>query len=167
MSRALYLNLRARNRVRKPKILTSYLQKIYHLDEFSEMLEEAVEKIGRFSRKSSFEAIAFTGTSGAAIAFPLSYLLKKPLISIRRHRDGSHYGCYGKMLEGCINAKTYLFVDDCIDSGDTARRVFAKITKDTGAKAVGIYLYDQHAIDPKFEGVPVMKSEKPWKRKKV
>jgi hypothetical protein len=45
MSRALYLKpitSTKKNRVRKPKILTSYLQKIYHLDEFSEVGETLV-----------------------------------------------------------------------------------------------------------------------------
>lgn len=142
--------------MKRPQIITDYLYKIYGIENFPRTINKAVKVLKKFHRKTPFEAIAFTGFSGAAIAFPLSYLLKKPLICIRRYRDGSHFGSYGRVLEGCVNAKTYIFVDDCIVSGKTARRVFARITK-TKAKCVGIYLYDDRlAKRTEFNDVPIM-----------
>lgn len=103
------------------------------------MVPQAVKEVRRLRRELGFDSIAFTGSSGAALAFPLSYLLKIPLVHVRKGR--SHYG--SGEIEGTISTKKYLIVDDFIDRGNTVKRIIKKIEDELGdqAKPVGIYLY--------------------------
>ena len=61
---------------RKPEIQTDYLGKIYRVNDFVKVVNKAARSIQTFRRKNPFDAIAFTGTSGAALAYPLSLKLK-------------------------------------------------------------------------------------------
>lgn len=124
----------------KPKIATSYLDDIYYLNSFREVVRVAESSIRSFAKKFPFEAIAFTGTSGSALAFPLSLRLSKRLICIRKGRSHTRH-----KVEGCMNAPRYIIVDDCIDTGDTIRKI-AGLVKEmawpgSNPKLVGIYLY--------------------------
>ena len=103
------------------------------------MVPQAVKEVRRLRRELGFDSIAFTGSSGAALAFPLSYLLKIPLVHVRKGR--SHYG--NGEIEGTISTKKYLIVDDFIDRGNTVKRIIKKIENELGDQAhpVGIYLY--------------------------
>jgi hypothetical protein len=131
----------------KHRIQTDYLDKVYHLDQFRRAVNLAVKRIKKFEKEHPFEAIAFTGISGAAFAFPLSLQLNKPLICVRKRKDNTHYG---DIVEGCTNATSYIIVDDFIASGKTISRIMTQINRhrnDFGIKfqkpkLVGIYLYD-------------------------
>lgn len=126
-------------RIVKHKIRTDYLGIIYN-PSFYKMITQATEIVKTFRKRHPFDAIAFSGSSGAAIAFPLSYILKIPLIHIRKITDDSHYG---EVLEGTISSKQYLIVDDVICSGDTIKRIVSEINKQlSNAKPIGICLYD-------------------------
>ena len=85
-------------------------------------------------QKYPFDAIAFTGVSGAALAFILSYELKIPLICVRRDENDGHHAKvpqmmlpYSTILEGALDAKRYLIVDDFIEQGNTIRRILESI----------------------------------------
>jgi adenine/guanine phosphoribosyltransferase-like PRPP-binding protein len=134
-------------------IQTNYLDKVYS-KQFLDLVPEAIKIITAYRKKHPFDAIAFTGSSGAAIAFPLSFFLKLPLIHIRKD-DKNHYG---KPIEGTISSKKYLIVDDLIASGATIRNIVKTINKEYKhkAKPVGIYLYDSDRNFPAFDKIPII-----------
>lgn len=86
-----------------------------------------------------FDAIAFRGMSGAAIAFPVSYEIKIPLICVRK--DSSHASdIVGGSYEEIIS---YLILDDFISSGQTVTEIDHKATTAGYKKleCVGVLLY--------------------------
>lgn len=134
------------------KIETDYLGKIYG-GEFLKLVPKAVKRLRAYRKKNPFDAIAFTGSSGAGLAFPLSYFLKVPLIHVRK-KDKNHYG---EAIEGTISSKRYLIVDDFIESGNSIRRIIKSINSNYEHQAipVGIFLYDSYTrMD--FDDIPVI-----------
>lgn len=93
-------------------------------------------------RGLDFDAIAFTGVSGALVAPALAYNLGKGLIVVRRGPRHS-----GWALEGHINASTYIIVDDFLCSGNTVKRIARAVQKGTAyskaekPRLVGVYEY--------------------------
>jgi len=123
--------------------------------EFLKLVPRTVKKVRAIKRKYPFDAIAFTGSSGAALAYPLSYLLKLPLIHVRK--GSSHYG-QGK-IEGTISSRRYLIIDDFIDTGASIRRIVKAVDSELdGAKPVAICLYSsdrQSYFEHKDTNIPV------------
>jgi len=143
---------KSRKKIRH-KIQTTYLRSIFS-SRYLELVPAAAKKLRSIKRSHPFDAIAFTGTSGAGIAFPLSYLLKIPLIHVRKKEIRSH-SSYD--IEGTISSKRYLIVDDFIDSGATINRIRSYIRKDRQlkkSKAVGIFLY-QSRRTTQYKRLPV------------
>ena len=139
----------------KQIIKTDYLGKVYQVNKFIEEINKAAKIIRKFKRKNPFDAIAFTGTSGAAFAYPLSYKLGIPLICIRKSVTDNHFR---RKVEGQVNTKRYIIVDDFIESGKTIRRIQKEIKNNWAAKPpqlIGIYLYAQSY--PYYELVPLIK----------
>ncbi len=64
-------------------IFTSYLRKVYDPDIFELLVPRVIDKAVEAMVKCPFDAIAFTGTSGAALAYILSWKLKVPLLCVR------------------------------------------------------------------------------------
>ena len=119
-------------------------------------MKQAVKVLRQFHRKNSFDAIAFTGTSGAALAYPLSYLLGVPLICVRKSIRDNHFG---SKLEGYVTAKKYIIVDDFVQSGKTINGINKSIKlENKKANCVGIYLYDQPYKINSFKDIPVIKN---------
>jgi adenine/guanine phosphoribosyltransferase-like PRPP-binding protein len=124
---------------------TSYLSNVFDSDRFRNQLLMAERRIREFAEEIEFDAIAFTGTSGSAFAYPLSFLLGMPLICVRKFEENNHY--YGK-VEGFLNAKNYIIVDDFISGGDTIRTIMKEIEtfyveyeRPFTANLVGVYMY--------------------------
>lgn len=147
--------------VKKPakfnyQISTSYLRSVYSVEQYTHMLPAAIKKIKDWQVKYPFDAIAFTGTSGAALAYPLSFALQLPLICIRKKNDGNHFN---SDIEGCINARKYLIVDDFISSGSTVRNIIKTVSDKLKSKPVGIFLYTESAQTRRtqIDGVPIFK----------
>ena len=92
----------------KSLLHTDYLERVYRVNSFIKVVNKAVTILRKYRRKHPFDAIAFTGTSGAALAYPISYKLGIPLICVRKSRSNSHF--YGK-VEGYLASK-YIIVDD-------------------------------------------------------
>ncbi len=127
--------------VARPDISSiSYLYDIFDTGRFSAIIEKAVESIKLFDSQNPFDAIAFAGMSGAAIAYPLSYILKKHLICVRKPDIHSHSW---QSVEGVKNSKRYIIVDDCIDSGETVANIRRSITEFSKTQLVGIYLHHE------------------------
>jgi len=131
---------------------TEYLSKVYYNDRFIRTIKKSLARVKEFQKSVKFDAIAFTGTSGAALAYILSYTLKKPLICVRK-RDNSHSSMN---IEGCVSAKSYIIVDDFIDSGRTVKNIMNKIGKRMPeAKPVAIFLYDDWGYKRTFLDIPI------------
>jgi adenine/guanine phosphoribosyltransferase-like PRPP-binding protein len=139
----------------QPKIKTDYLNGIYNNKMFVKMITQAAVVIKDFKKKHPFNAIAFTGTSGAAIAYPLSFLLKVPLICVRKSSKDNHYG---SLVEGYTSAKRYLIVDDFIETGRTIKKITQAIDRETDkqSKLVGIFLYNGYRSST-YKDVPIIR----------
>lgn len=94
-------------------ISTDYLGKVYRVTDYIKIINKMVTAIRKFQKRHKFDAIAFTGTSGASMAYPLSLRLKLPLICVRKN-DRNHFGY---PIEGCVTADNYIIVDDFISDG--------------------------------------------------
>lgn len=130
------------------------MKRIYKTDLFIETVNKSLKKIREFKKKNDFDAIAFTGTSGAGLAYVLSYKLKIPLICVRK-KDRSHYT---KRIEGAYLSNRFLIVDDFISSGNTMKRIISSINEEYPlSKPVGIFLYSEFASsDPYWRDIPVI-----------
>lgn len=121
------------------------------LDSFSEMMTSAGNKVAALKKELGFDAVAFSGSSGAALAFHLAIAHKIPIIYVRKEDEQSHgypVECnFGNTTQHHI--KKYLIVDDFVGSGNTIRRIvraISNITKERGAypaKPIGIFCYDR------------------------
>ncbi len=109
------------------------------------MIKKAGTEIKELRARLKFDAVAFTGSSGAALAFPLMVKHKVPVIYVRKPRESSHGGKIEYTSDVVINR--YLIVDDFIDSGSTVKRVYSTITKWSKSRecmapeCVGVFLY--------------------------
>jgi hypoxanthine phosphoribosyltransferase len=117
--------------------------------------QEAVAASIKALSKISFDAIAFTGMSGALVAPSVAYALNKPLIMVRKPNDGSHaVKQYNVLVEGALEVSSYVIIDDFYCTGKTLHYIVQSIKEQrnkilTGtARAnnsdiccVGIFLY--------------------------
>ena len=109
-------------------------------------MKHATEKISKLRQELAFDAIAFTGSSGAACAFIMCVSLQIPIIYVRKEGEKSH----GIQVE-CNSGKpihSYLIVDDFTSSGNTVSNIYQAIEAlairygEKPPKCVGLYLYD-------------------------
>jgi len=112
------------------EIHSDYLGCVYENKRFKTKVREVVMAVRSIRRR--FDAIVFTGSSGAAMAYPVSFITGIPLLHVRK--DKGH--CWSA-LEGAVYAKRILFIDDFVDSGATLRRVRSCVK----GKIVGVILY--------------------------
>jgi len=137
-------------------IESTYLRPIFTIEQYVRL----VNKMARRLQRREFEAIAFRGTSGAAMAYPLSLKLKKPLICVRK--DGSHSSL---RVEGAYGVRTYVIVDDLIDTGATMDKIikgvkaaYVRNHEKLVPQCVGIFLYSANYSSRKdWKGIPVTK----------
>lgn len=130
-------------------IQTEYLHSVFYPNAYKNKIDSAVEKIALFEKHYPFEAIAFTGVSGSAFAFTLGYLLNKSLICVRK-TVSSHCGL---TVEGFIDCRSYIIVDDFIATGATVQFIVTSIdtvysnlqSKRSSAypELAGIFLFDK------------------------
>lgn len=124
---------------------TSYLDSIFQSPlKYKRLINKIADQMLALKKKTKFGAMAFRGSSGAALAYPLSAQLNIPIICIRKPDDRSH----GLSIEGTQrNIKKYVIVDDFMESGKTIKAIIEAINKkkdyfDEGrAECVGIILY--------------------------
>jgi adenine/guanine phosphoribosyltransferase-like PRPP-binding protein len=120
------------------EIKTDYLSKVYYPKQFEFTVKESIATARTMLREVGFDSIAFTGYSGSAIAYILSAELSVPLICIRKATDKGHYVRSYGLMEGCMSAKKFIFVDDFISSGETIRNVLSMMsTYQPQAECVG------------------------------
>lgn len=108
-------------------------------------VKKSLPALKKLKRALNFDAIAITGSSGAALAFYASIHLDVPVIYVRKARENSH----GQQIESNVHGavKRYIIVDDFIDSGATVNRIISHIDKqckkrlEAEPECVGIFLY--------------------------
>lgn len=122
---------------------SQYLQEAFKPEVFQAYVSNTVEIVTDLKSRLKFDAIAFTGVSGAAMAFPVSYITGIPLICVRK-QEQSH----GKMIEGHGNFKKYLILDDFICTGTTICRILEQLEE---IKCVGIVVWNREVFQNKFE----------------
>ena len=124
------------------QIETNYLDSVYNIKLYSKNVKKICKYLKPFYLSKKFEAIAFTGTSGAALAYPISAELKIPLICVRKS-DKNHSGL---QIEGCTSVAKYIIIDDFIDTGATINRIINKIKKIMpNSKCIAVVLYDSES----------------------
>ena len=96
--------------------------------------------------------IVATGSSGQAIAWPVSYKLGLPVCIVRKESEKSHAG----NISGTGDLGNYIIIDDLIDSGNTIRRVLKTINDVYAEKRKHADLYnwaDPSPIEPKCAAI--------------
>lgn len=93
-----------------------------------------------------FDAIAFTGLSGAVLASAVALRMNKLMYCVRKSGESRHSD---NEVEGPLGCLRYVIIDDMIMTGTTVRRIInqVRLHSDSMAKLVGIWLYrDQRLI---------------------
>ena len=106
-----------------------------------------------------FDAIACQGVSGLVMASMLSFMIKKPLIVVRKDVTHSHsdqmveFGVIPVKNEmGKLSKVRYIIVDDLIESGKTVNDIDKKIKSyeesvfNCEFECVGLYLYHEPTV---------------------
>jgi len=140
------------------KHIPQYVHDSYFSNINLERLKGRVDEAAKNLRGLKFDAIAFTGMSGALLAPPLAVKLGKTLIMVRKRGTKSH----SKLrVEGDQAAKTYIIVDDFQESGETARQIRADVAKFAPhAKLLGIYeMHHQYRYETKSLQLTPVKEE--------
>lgn len=104
-------------------------------------LERLAVRVLELQSQTPFEALAFRGMSGAAVCYPLQFMLGIALLNVRK--EGMHHG---RTVEGPADRRVerYLIVDDQIDSGATVRAIIDGLYEHAGLShsgCAGILLY--------------------------
>lgn len=106
------------------KTHTEYLEALDYLK-----AQRFVRKAHEFLRGLDFDAIAFMGTSGALVAPMLAAKMKKGLILVRKGGPRSNGSHSASVVEGALDSKRYVIVDDFICSGRTVKSIVSKLEK--------------------------------------
>ncbi len=148
--------------------MTYYLKPSYHRGEMGKLVRRAKPKLRNFRKKHPFDAIAFCGYSGAAIAAVLSWELNIPMIAVRKEQSHDN-----QMTFGVRSINSYIIVDDFVSSGETINRIVDAVHKFATNKQVslaGVFCYypssprrkirelsywDRYFGDHRFGNVPV------------
>lgn len=130
-------------------IKSSYLKFVYDQNLYSKIIDEMINLI--LDLEIDYDAIAFSGQSGSALAYPLSLKLNKPLINIRKKETKSHYS---DVIEGIIDFNNYIIVDDLILDGNTINYIVSNInTLDCKPTCKGIFLFKRSLISNFHSGI--------------
>ena len=132
---------------------SGYAAQLYNPVALRATLVEAIAGARKILAAHPFDAIAFRGSSGAALAFPLSAALGIPALYVRKPSESSH----GRSIEGPDgDVARYLIVDDLVASGATVSAVMDALKPATCA---AILLYADEYVYPYIllpqAGVPV------------
>ena len=95
--------------------------------EFAYRMKLANVRFRALKKEHKFDAIAFSGSSGCAIAFNLASRNKIPLIYVRKDGEKSHSSSLVECNDKRVIVKKYLIVDDLVDSGTTVAHIISSI----------------------------------------
>lgn len=127
---------------RKRKHNPTYVHDSYFSNINTKNIVERVAQAKKLLRKLDFDAIAFTGMSGALLAPPLAVAMGKSLILVRKLAEiGRTHSCH--KVVGDAGALKYIIVDDFQDTGKTTRRIKDKV-KEFAPKAECLGVHEMH-----------------------
>lgn len=114
---------------------SSWLDNVLHRDRQRVTVRKAIKAL----RGKKFDAIAFRGLSGTLIGPLLAFKLNRTMLAVRRRRGEGHSGM---KVEGDKGARTYIIVDDFIQSASTVKSIIEEVKDftDDEARCVGVYL---------------------------
>lgn len=126
------------------RIHSEYLHVALDRKARKDLIDEAEEALTPIAH--TFEAIAFTGVSGALLAPSIADRLNKHLIVVRKTAEDCHSACD---VEGAVVTGSYLIVDDMISSEATVHTIIKAIKRAVAKEEfpllkpmpVGVYLY--------------------------
>ncbi len=96
--------------------------------------------VEHFLKDKTFDAVAYSGHSGALVAPLIAGLMSKDLILVRKSDDDSHSD--NSVEASRRGVKSYIIVDDFMSSGRTVERIAKSVRYYLPrAKLVGIYEY--------------------------
>ncbi len=117
----------------------------YKPKEWTKKLQGCAKKIDALKKKHTIDALAYTGSSGAAAAYVLGVALDLPVVYVRKKGESSHGNDVESNTSKAI--KGYLVIDDFINSGATVEHIvggiekYAKSRNEKAPKCVGVFLY--------------------------
>lgn len=115
-----------------------YLDKALDITSRKIAIANMVKKIKKNFDLNKIDAIACCGYSGLLIAPSVADILGKSLLIVRRQCTTTH-SCY--LVEGDIDSKTYIIIDDFINTGETINYIITTISRYHPPKCVGIVCY--------------------------
>lgn len=121
----------------------SYLDKVYDPKGYPRLVERVIKRVEKLRKKLKFDTIAFRGSSGAAMAFPVACRLRLKLAHV--HKTKSHAYRQGD-VEGTDEARRFLIIDDFVESGSTLKKIVQSMDRAYGLKnalCVGVLLYNE------------------------
>lgn len=125
-----------------------YTRQIYS-DGFSSLIDRLAIRVMEIQEAHPFDAIVGCGHSGLPVLGALSYVLRIPIITVRKGTTDSHST---NLVEGHLSfpRPSYLIVDDLVSSGETVGHMvwaiedrLQTIGYHTGA-CVGVLTYSNH-----------------------
>ena len=130
---------------------SSYLKNTFNPELFKKTVNSTVERVKQLQKELQFNALAFTGQSGASIAYPVGFLTGLMLICVRR--EGSSHGYF---VEQSNNCRRYLIIDDFVCSGATIDSILRKLESFTDLTCVGIFCYyNSHNEKSSYKELPI------------
>lgn len=118
--------------------------------DFTKRMKLASARFLALREELGFDAIAFCGSSGCAIAFSLATKHNIPLIYVRKRNESSHSSAKVECNDSATEVKKYLIVDDFVDQGSTVNHIVTSIKKYARsvaaypAKPVGVLCFDPY-----------------------
>jgi adenine/guanine phosphoribosyltransferase-like PRPP-binding protein len=113
-------------------------------------LREIVQRTARDLEGLSFDSIVATGVSGLVVASPVSLMLGKPLVVVRKDNDRTCW--HVSPVENAQHAgRSYLFLDDYAGEGKTYDHVRSMMRSATSAKYTGTYEFMYKSFTPAGE----------------
>jgi len=114
------------------------------------VVKKVIKGLREVEKTHPFEAIAVQGLSGLLIGPIVAMLLKKPLLAVRKESERCHSD---EEVEGDIDVKSYIILDDFIFTGETCRRIQTALWKEgCKAKCVGAYLHHEYRFRKEWRG---------------
>lgn len=118
-------------------MMSSYLGPVLSPKGFRDVVRDTVRALRPLS--ASFDAVAFRGMSGAFVGPAAAALMGKNPLLVRKQEPG-----HSKWeVEGWGDVKSYVIIDDLIETGRTVETVVGLVEKGRpGARCAGVALYN-------------------------
>lgn len=102
---------------------SGYMRRSIRTPLLTEVIKNSINALSGWER--DFDAIAFSGMSGAILAPQIAVALQKNLIMVRKEDDKSTHSC--QRVEGIRSCKHYIIIDDFSSSGRTRKYIVNEV----------------------------------------